>query len=141
MNCGMVRRRLDNVASGFSRTVVVGLLLVAVTAFIAADSVEQTSQGSRPALAVLASFDGLGVGMAAGAGTSTLRAPRNPSDNSLAVGPDHVFQIVNSQLAIVTKQGQTFYGPVSTNTIPRRRRWPVPRGFPWRPIATCAVAS
>jgi len=115
MNCGVVRRRLDRVASRFSRTVVVRLLLVAAAAFIAAGSVEQTSQGSRPALALLASFDGLGVGMTAGAGTNNPPAPRSPSDNSLAVGPNHIVQIVNSQLAVFTKQGQTLYGPVGTN--------------------------
>ena len=91
---------------------------------IAGASVEQTSQGSRPALAVLESFDGLGAGMAAGPGANDPPAPRNPSDNSLAVGPSHIFQIVNSQLAIFTKKGagydttgRTLYGPVSTNTI------------------------
>lgn len=80
-------------------------------------SVEQTSHGTRPALAPLASFDGLGVGMTPGPGTNNPPAPRNPSDNTLAVGRDHVFQIVNSQLAIFSKQGKTLYGPVSTNTI------------------------
>ncbi|HEV3140376.1 MAG TPA: hypothetical protein VGY57_07680 [Vicinamibacterales bacterium] len=63
------------------------------------------------------SFDGLGVGMTAGPGTNNPPAPRNPSDNSLAVGPNHIFQIVNSQLAIFDKQGKTLYGPVSTNTM------------------------
>ena len=96
---------------------VVCALLLAGTSFSAADSVEQTSQGSRRALAVLTSFDGLGVGMTLGPGTNNPAAPRNPSDNSLAVGPNHVFQIVNSQLAIFTKQGRTLYGPVGTNTI------------------------
>ena len=50
--------------------------------------------------------------------------PRNPSDNSLAVGPDHVFQIVNSQLAVFTKKGARFdttgrplLGPVATHTL------------------------
>ena len=87
-------------------------------------SIEQTSQGSRPALAVLESFDGLGVGSPIGPGTNNPPVPRNPSDNTLAVGPNHIFQIVNSQLAIFTKKGkqydatgQPLYGPVSTNTM------------------------
>ena len=80
-------------------------------------SVEQTSQGERPPLPILTSFDGLGVGVAAGPGSNNPPVPRNPSDNTLAVGPDHVFQIVNSQLAIFTKAGKTVYGPVSTNTV------------------------
>jgi hypothetical protein len=81
--------------------------------------VEQTAQGSRPALTVLESFDGLGAGFAAGA-----TPPRNPSDNSLAVGPNHIFQIVNSQLAVFTKAGAQFdttgrplLGPVGTHTL------------------------
>ncbi len=104
--------------SGFSRTsrtlVVVWATLAAA---LAAQSVEQMSPGVRPAVALRASFDGLGVGVTAGAGTNSPALPRNPSDNSLAVGPNHVVQIVNSQLAIFTKQGQTVYGPVSTNAI------------------------
>jgi hypothetical protein len=49
---------------------------------------------------------------------------RNPSDNSLAVGPDHIVQIVNSRMAIFTKRGAQFdstgkplYGPVETNNV------------------------
>ena len=48
----------------------------------------------------------------------------NPSDNSLAVGPDHIVQIVNSQMAIFTKKGKKsdatgkcLYGPVNTNRV------------------------
>jgi hypothetical protein len=93
-------------------------------AFALGDSIEQTSQGSRPPLPVLESFDGLGFGMADGPGTNDPPVPRNPSDNTLAVGPDHIFQIVNAQLAIFTKKGARYdttgknlYGPVSTNTV------------------------
>src|SRR5947208_6838890 len=42
---------------------------------------EQTSQGSRPALVAVASFDGLGVGFSGPQGSATLI---NPSDNWLA---------------------------------------------------------
>jgi hypothetical protein len=84
-------------------------------------AVEQTVQGTRPAAALVTSFDGLGVGFEGPQGTST---PRNPSDNTLAVGPDHIVQIVNSQTAIFTKKGKKFdttgkplYGPVSTNNF------------------------
>jgi hypothetical protein len=92
-------------------------------ALAASAAVEQTAQGSRPALPVLASFDGLGHGFAAPQGPGGA-GPRNPSDNSLAVGPDHIFQIVNSQLAIFTKKGTRYdttgtpvYGPVATHTL------------------------
>ncbi len=42
---------------------------------------------------------------------------RNPSDNSLAVGLNHVFQIVNSRTAIFGKQGKPLYGPVETSNV------------------------
>jgi hypothetical protein len=86
-----------------------------------AAKVEQTSQGTRPAATLVESFDGLGVGFEGPHGTATVR---NPSDNSLAVGPNHVFQIVNTRMAIFTKKGKQYaqtgkvlYGPVPTNTI------------------------
>jgi hypothetical protein len=84
-------------------------------------AVEQTSHGSRPALELVASFDGLGFGFDGPQGPSN---GRNPSDNSLAVGPDHIIQTVNSRLAIFTKKGKRFdttgrvlYGSVPTNTL------------------------
>lgn len=86
-----------------------------------ATPVEQTSQGSRSSAAMVAGFDGLGAGFKGPQGTAILR---NPSDNSLAVGPNHIFQIVNTRMAIYTKKGKQFkttgealYGPVRTNTI------------------------
>src|SRR5262245_2842807 len=56
-------------------------------------SVEQTAQGSLPPPEIVASFDGLGVGFEGPQGTTKLG---NPSDNSLAVGPDHIMQTVNT---------------------------------------------
>lgn len=76
--------------------------------------VEQTAQGSRPPLPLVAAFDGLGEGFVGPQGTW---AGRNPSDNSLAVGPDHVVQTVNSTLAVFDKAGRVLYGPVPTNTV------------------------
>ena len=87
----------------------------------AQQTVEQTAQGSRDPAALVESFDGLGVGFE---GPQGKYEGRNPSDNSLAVGPDHIVQTVNSRLAIFTKKGKRFdttgralYGPVSTNTV------------------------
>src|SRR5262249_17528633 len=87
----------------------------------AAQPVEQTKPGNRPSAEIVANFDGLGVGFKGPQGTAILR---NPSDNSLAVGPDHIFQIVNTRMAIFAKKGKRFaqtgeplYGPVRTNTI------------------------
>ncbi|MGE0812328.1 MAG: hypothetical protein AB7O28_00475 [Vicinamibacterales bacterium] len=78
----------------------------------ASASVEQTSPGTRPAPDIVASFDGLGATLHAGD-----TPPRNPSDNSLAVGRDHVMQTVNSQVAVFTKDGRAVYGPVGTHTF------------------------
>jgi hypothetical protein len=111
-----------------ARTFIARVALIAALAPIVGpgggDGVEQRSQGSRPALDALASFDGLGAGMSPGTGTNDPPAPRNPSDNTLAVGPDHIVQIVNAQLAVFTKKGarydvtgRTLYGPLSTNAI------------------------
>jgi hypothetical protein len=84
-------------------------------------SIEQTSQGTRDAPRIVASFDGLGVGFEGPHGPST---GRNPSDNSLAVGRDHIVQTVNTRMAIFTKQGRRFprtgdilYGAVPNNTV------------------------
>lgn len=86
-----------------------------------ATDVEQRSQGSRPPAELVASFDGLGIGFDGpqGAGRSN-----NPSDNSLAVGPNHIVQTVNSRMAIFTKKGAMFdmtgkvlYGSVATNNV------------------------
>jgi hypothetical protein len=91
---------------------VAGSLLL-LLAFTAVD-VEQTSQGERPPAELVASFDGLGFGFVGPQGTANVR---NPSDNSIAVGPDHVVQIVNSRTAIFTKTGKVLYGPVNTNNV------------------------
>jgi len=68
-------------------------------------AVEQTSQGERPAAIMAESFDGLGAGFEGPQGRAEVR---NPSDNSLAVGPDHIVQTVNSKMAIFTKKGRAF---------------------------------
>lgn len=84
-------------------------------------SVEQTSQGTRSPAVLVESFGGMGVGFEGPQGTYE---GRNPSDNSLAVGPDHIVQTVNSRLAVFTKKGKKYdttgkvlYGPVNTNTV------------------------
>jgi hypothetical protein len=81
-------------------------------------AVEQTAPGTRPPATIVASFDGLGVGFEGPQGTTSVR---NPSDNTLAVGPNHIVQIVNTRTAIFTKKGRKFdttgrvlYGPVET---------------------------
>jgi hypothetical protein len=82
---------------------------------------EQTVEGARPPAELVESFDGLGFGFMGPHGPST---GRNPSDNSLAVGPNHIVQTVNSRLAVFSKKGEMFdtsgevlYGAVPTNTV------------------------
>ncbi len=84
-------------------------------------SIEQTEPGAKPPMAKVESFDGLGFGFTGPQGTARMR---NPSDNTLAIGPNHIVQIVNSRMAVFSKKGAQFgqtgkvlYGPVRTNTI------------------------
>lgn len=77
-------------------------------------SIEQRSAGTRRAANIVANFAGLGADFVGPQGNTVLR---NPSDNSLAVGPNHVFQIVNSRTAIFTKEGKALYGPVETANV------------------------
>ena len=70
--------------------------VLALAGVTAAQTPEQTTPGNRPPATIAASFDGLGVGFTGPQGSAVLR---NPSDNSLAVGPNHIVQIVNSRMA------------------------------------------
>jgi hypothetical protein len=92
-----------------------------ITAPAGAAAIEQKAPGTKPAATLVASFDGLGVGFD---GPQGAPAVRNPSDNSLAVGPDHIVQTVNTRMAIFTKKGKRFattgkalYGSVNTNNV------------------------
>ncbi len=67
--------------------------------------VEQTAPGDRAPAELLASFDGLGESFDGPQGKAALR---NPSDNSIAVGPQHIVVTVNSRMAIFTKAGDKF---------------------------------
>ena len=87
-------------------------------AVVAATGVEQTSHGNQPPAAIVASFDGMGVGFEGPQGTAALR---NPSDNSLAVGPDHIVQTVNSRMAVFTKKGSRFDARAASCRAPSTR--------------------
>lgn len=83
--------------------------------------IEQRYQGTRRPATIVASFAGLGADFVGPQGNTALR---NPSDNSVAVGPNHIVQIVNSRMAIFTKRGHDFdtngkalYGPVETSNV------------------------
>jgi hypothetical protein len=86
-----------------------------------AAGVEQHRQGTRRPAMIVANFAGLGADFVGPQGNAPMR---NPSDNSVAVGPNHIVQIVNSRMAIFTKRGREFgttgkalYGPVATNNV------------------------
>ena len=92
-----------------------------ITAPPGSAAVEQTKFGTKPPATLVASFDGLGVGFTGPQGTANLR---NPSDNTLAVGPNHIVQIVNTRMAIFTKKGSRYdttglvlYGPGETRNV------------------------
>src|SRR3979490_3164338 len=96
-------------------------MLAAMALLRQQSSVEQSSQGTRSPATIVESFDGMGVGFE---GPQGKYEGRNPSDNSLAVGPNHIVQTVNSRLSVFTKKGTRYgrtgtvlYGPVNTNTI------------------------
>jgi hypothetical protein len=92
-------------------------------------AIEQTTQGKHPALKLLASFDALGDGFHdqafPGADANSGRAAgRGGIDISLAVGPNHIFEILNGNMAVFTKKGKKYgdtgkllYGPVPNNTV------------------------
>jgi hypothetical protein len=110
-------------AFGIVAFLLAGLVLFtpAVAEQDTAASVEQTEQGKKAPPEIVASFDGLGEGFEGPQGTATFR---NPSDNSLAIGPDHIVQIVNTRMAVFTKKGKLFdttgkvlYGPVNTGNV------------------------
>ena len=56
-------------------------------------------------------FDGIGTGLAG----STVNVA--PPDTTMAVGPNHIVQWVNSQYAIFNKSGTLLLGPVNGNTL------------------------
>jgi hypothetical protein len=85
-------------------------------------AVEQTSHGTKPGPEMVESFDGIGLGFS---GPQGIAQVRNPSDNSLAVGSDHIVQTVNGAgMVVFTRKGKRFgatgevlYGPVRANNV------------------------
>ena len=88
----------------------------------AAADIEQTKPGTKPAATLMVSFDGLGIGFEGPNGSGR---GGNPSDNALAVGPNHIMQIVNGRgIAVFTKKGKKYdttgkvlFGPVPSNNV------------------------
>ncbi len=79
------------------------------------DSAVQTNAVHSAAPRTSASFDGLGTGFTGPAGSFSVAAA--PPDTDSAVGPNHVVEIVNSSIAILSKSGVPVYGPAATNTL------------------------
>jgi hypothetical protein len=114
------RHALSAAPNDHDREPPIDVLPLMVTPPRSAD-VEQTTFGTKSPAALVASFDGLGVGFTGPQGTANLR---NPSDNTLAVGPNHIVQIVNTRMAIFTKKGKQYdstgrvlYGPGETRNV------------------------
>lgn len=90
------------------------------SALQAQDSVGQGNAAPQ-VVRLVASFEGLGRSFV---GPQGRYYGRNPSDNSLAVGPNHIVQTVNTRMAIYTKKGALYgetgrvlYGPVETRNV------------------------
>jgi len=60
-------------------------------------------------------FDGVGDGLTGPQGTFAVSSA--PPDTNGSVGPNHYFQIVNTDFAIFNKTGTVLYGPVPINTL------------------------
>lgn len=80
------------------------------------DSVAQRTAASLQFPALVRNLAGLGNGFSGPQGTYTVSAV--PSDANLAVGPNHIVQVVNTDVAIWDKAtGTAVYGPVAINTL------------------------
>jgi hypothetical protein len=81
----------------------------------APDPVIQSSPGQAAIPAIGTGFEGVGQGFTGPAGTFDVQYA--PPDPNSAVGPNHIMEVVNTDLAIFNKSGTPVYGPVPTNTI------------------------
>jgi hypothetical protein len=84
--------------------------------------IEQRVPGERPPAVLLESFDGHGYGLVGPHGPGR---GGNPSDNSMAVGPNHVVETVNGGgMVVYTRKGELFersgevlFGPIGVNVL------------------------
>src|SRR3954465_6391010 len=63
----------------------------------------------------LKNFDAIGQGFTGPAGTFTVNSA--PPDTNAAVGPNHIVETVNTDLAVFNKAGTPIFGPVPINTL------------------------
>ncbi len=66
----------------------------------------QRKNGKRPSKSMLINFDGMDN-----------QSQTAPPDTDGDVGPNHYFQVVNQQIQIFDKSGNSLYGPVNTSTL------------------------
>ena len=71
--------------------------------------------GAQAAPATLLNFDGVGNGFTGPAGSFIVNSA--PPDPNLAVGPNHIVDLVNTDFAVFDKSGTAIFGPVATNTL------------------------
>jgi hypothetical protein len=81
----------------------------------ATDTVIQSGPGGGAAPSAGVGFEGLGLGFSGPQGTFNMQWA--PPDTNAAVGPNHIFEIVNTGIAVFNKSGGVLYGPVPTNTL------------------------
>jgi len=75
----------------------------------------RTSVAALAAPATTTNFDGIGNGVTGPAGTFSVNSA--PPDTNAAVGPNHVVETVNTDLAVFNKAGTMVFGPVAINTL------------------------
>src|SRR4030095_12209989 len=86
--------------------------------FAGRDSVLQGPHGPVSTLAApstITTFEGIGQGFTGPAGTFVVNSA--PPDTNGAVGPNHVVEVVNTDLAVFSKAGTPLFGPVPLNTL------------------------
>ena len=71
--------------------------------------------GAQAAPATLLNFDGVGNGFTGPAGSFVVNSA--PPDPNLAVGPNDIVDLVNTEFAVFDKSGTAIFGPVATNTL------------------------
>jgi hypothetical protein len=81
----------------------------------AATAAIQRSTAALAAPTTLLNFDGIGQGFSGPQGSFSVSSA--PPDPNAAVGPNHIVETVNTDLAVFNKSGTAVYGPVPINTL------------------------
>jgi len=81
----------------------------------APDPVVQGTAAAVAAPATTSSFNGIGNGFTGPAGAFMVNSA--PPDPNSAIGPNHIVEVVNTDVAIFNKSGTAVFGPVPINTL------------------------